>query len=326
MEKIKIKVSNSSASLKLLLMRYKSIFVVYDRNVEDFALKIAGRNPSFAISASESAKTMDYVMDICKWLLSKGADRKALLVAVGGGITTDLVGFAASIYKRGIRYANIPTTLLAQVDAAIGGKTGVNLDSYKNILGSIKQPEFTFINTKVLDTLPPRDFNAGAAEMLKTFIIKDEVSYRKAVAVLSGNRDPEELQSLIESAAKFKAKIVKKDIFDKDKRRVLNLGHTYAHAIEWFQHSRGMESPYNHGEAVAIGVVQAAVKSEELGYAAPGLADSIAKDFISCGLPTALPCPLEELEDAFLQDKKADGGKVNFVLIKQIGKVIIKKI
>ncbi|MCQ2157251.1 MAG: 3-dehydroquinate synthase [Bacteroidales bacterium] len=326
MDKIKIKVSNSSATLKLMLFKYNSIFVVYDRNVEVFVKKAFGKYPSLAISASEETKTMDSVLRICQWLLEQGADRKALVLAVGGGITTDMVGFAASIYKRGIRYANIPTSLLAQVDAAIGGKTAVNLDSYKNILGSIKLPEFTFISTKTLETLPPRDYNAGIAEMLKTFIIKDEIYYERAVEVFSGERNPEDVQSLIEAAAKFKASIVKKDIFDSGNRRVLNFGHTYAHAVEWFQHSHGVTGAFNHGEAVAIGMIQAARKSEELGCATPGLADRLAKDFAACGLPTSLPCPEEELDKAIRQDKKAEGNKVNYVLIEKIGKVFVKRI
>lgn len=326
MDKIKIKVSNSSTSLKLLLFKYKSVYVVYDKNLEEYVNRAFGKYPKLSFIASEENKTMDSVLSICQWLLEQNADRKALVLAVGGGITTDVVGFAAGIYKRGIRYANIPTSLLAQVDAAIGGKNGVNLDSYKNILGTIRQPEFTFINPKVLATLPPREFNAGAAEMLKTFIIKDESLYEKAIQVLSGEKNPEDVQSLIESAAKIKASIVKKDFLDTGKRRILNFGHTYAHAIEWFQHYHGVTSAFNHGEAVAIGMIEAARKSEELGYTSAGLADRLAKDFAACGLPTKLPCPVEDLDKAIRQDKKAEGGKVNFVLIERIGKVFIKKI
>lgn len=326
MDKIKIKVSSSSASLKLLLFKYKSIFVIYDRNVEEYVNKTFGKYPKLSFIASEENKTMDSVLSICQWLMEQNADRNALILAVGGGTTTDTVGFAASIYKRGVRYANIPTTLLAQVDAAIGGKNGVNLDSYKNILGTIRQPEFTFINPKLLETLPPREFNSGIAEMLKTFIIKDESLYERAVTVFTGERKKEDVQSLIESAAKIKASIVKKDFLDKDKRRVLNFGHSYAHAIEWFQHSHGVASAFNHGEAVAIGMIQAARESEELGYASSGLADRFAKDFAACGLPTNVPCALEDLDKAIRQDKKAEGGKVNFVLIERIGKVFIKKI
>ena len=119
----------------------ENVFVVYDRNVEDLALTLAPGRPAYPITADEDHKTIDSVMDICRWLLSQGADRNALVYAVGGGVTTDLVGFAASIYKRGVRYVNYPTTLLCQVDAGLGGKTGCNLDSYKNMIGVIAFPE-----------------------------------------------------------------------------------------------------------------------------------------------------------------------------------------
>ena len=155
-------------------MEKKSIYVIYDRNVAPFALKLAEGHPSLAITADEEHKTMDTVLDICRWLLAQGANRDDIVWAVGGGVTTDLVGFAASIYKRGVRYANYPTTLLSQVDAGVGGKTGVNLDSYKNMIGVTKFPIYTRILPEVLQTLPERELRSGAAEMLKTFIIDNK--------------------------------------------------------------------------------------------------------------------------------------------------------
>ena len=263
---------------------------------------------------------------ICRWLLAQGADRQAILYAVGGGVTTDMVGFAASIYKRGIRYANYPTTLLSQVDAGIGGKTGVNLDSYKNMLGTVKFPIYTRILPNALTTLPERELRSGAAEMLKTFIIKDASSYEKAIVLFSDQFDPKLAEPLIKEAAGIKAAIVRKDEFEKGPRRVLNLGHTYGHALEWWQRVNNVDAPYNHGEAVAIGIIQAAIKSEAAGKAKPGLADKLKSDFNYCGLPTQLPCPESELEEAVKQDKKAEGGKLNFVFIKNIGKVSVEKI
>lgn len=322
----KIKVSSGFSHLKFLLMKYKSVFVVYDRNVESYLEKITTSKPTFAIQADEEHKTMDTVLEICRWLMANGADRKALVLAVGGGMTTDVVGFAASIYKRGVAYANIPTTLLAMVDAGIGGKTGVNLDDCKNQLGIIRQPEFTYIYPQFLSTLPERELRSGAAEMLKTFIIKNEGNYEKALKLFSEPFDIAAAEPLIEAAAKVKAAIVKKDEFETGKRRVLNLGHTYGHAIEWWQHSNGVEDPYTHGEAVAIGIVRAAIKSEALGIAKTGLAEKIKSDFNYCGLPTDLPCEDSELEKAIRQDKKAEDGKIHFVLIKDIGDVTIKKL
>ena len=241
----------------------KEIFVVCDRNVEPLAARIADGRPLLAITADEEHKTIDTVADICRWLMEQGADRKAVVYAVGGGVTTDLVGFAASVYKRGVSYVNYPTTLLCQVDAGIGGKTGVNLDSYKNMMGVTRFPADTRILPDALKTLPARELRSGAAEMLKTFIIEDKGNYEQAVKVLSaGSLDFDALHRLALSAADVKRRIVEKDPFEEGPRRKLNLGHTYGHAIEWYQHTRGVAEPLSHGEAVAIGIIRAAEISE----------------------------------------------------------------
>ena len=358
-------------------MGSENIFVVCDRNVETLARSLAPGRPLLAIVADEEHKDMDTVLGICRWLLECGADRDAVVYAVGGGVTTDMAGFAASIYKRGVRYVNYPTTLLCQVDAGIGGKTGVNLDGYKNILGVINFPLETRILPQALETLPERELRSGAAEMLKTFIIKDGGNYRKAVEALSRDKvDTDELAPLIEAAAQVKREIVAQDPTEKGLRRVLNLGHTFAHAIEWYQHghtrpaaaaadgrtsgrtghenpaatrtvaasvaetaaetaaasattpaaasSAGSAAPYSHGEAVAIGIIQAARISEELGIAAQGLAERLAEDFRACRLPVELPCRAQLLEQAIWKDKKAEHGIIHFVLIEDIGTVIIK--
>jgi len=326
MNKLKIYVKDDLGGLNWLLRSYSSVYMVYDAKVAEHITKIKKHvKSSLPLEISEAAKTMDTVLKIDRWLLQEGADRKSIVLAVGGGTTSDLAGFAASIYRRGIAYANVPTTLLAQVDASIGGKTGANLDSYKNMLGVIRQPEFTYICPKTLETLPRRDFISGAAEMLKTFIIEDEVRYEQAVVAIR-NQDSEKIGELIEAAAEIKAKIVRKDETEQGLRRVLNLGHTYGHAIEWLQLSHAVSKPLTHGEAVAIGIVQAAKLSEEKGYAKAGLAAKIANDFQSCGLPTVLPCAEEDLEEAIKKDKKSEGGKIHFVMIRKIGKVKVVKI
>lgn len=320
------------------LRKYKQVYVVCDRNVIGFARRIRHDN-LLAITADEAHKTIDTVMDICRWLCDNGADRDALVLAVGGGVTTDMAGFAASIYKRGIRYANIPTTLLSMVDAGIGGKTGVNLDGYKNLLGVIRQPEFTAIFPEVLETLPERELRSGLAEMLKTFIIKNpRNAYETAVRLFSaasfaslGMTEKEKLAELIQLAAGIKQDIVEKDEFESGLRRKLNLGHTWAHAIEWWQKGSFAgarnDTTFTHGEAVAIGMVQAAKYTERHGLAEePGLADRITKDLKACGLPTALPCPAEELLPAILKDKKTYGSKIKLVLPLRIGKVAVKTV
>lgn len=321
-------------TLKQELRRYRRVFIVCDRNVEGFARQLAGSHPLMEIVADEAHKNMETVLHICRWLLEQGADRDALLLSVGGGVTTDLAGFAACIYKRGIRYANVPTTLLSQVDAGIGGKTGANLDGYKNILGVIRQPEFTAIFPEVLGTLPEREFRSGLAEMLKTFIIRNPAhAYERTVRLVSSVKWPdvaageklEELSALIQLAAGIKQGIVEKDENERGLRRKLNLGHTWAHAIEWWQSSEG-KAAFSHGEAVAIGIVQAAKLSENLGMAEKGLADGIRKDLQACGLPTELPCPVKELLPAIQKDKKAEGGLVRFVLPVKVGRVVVKAI
>lgn len=304
----------------------KNVFVVYDRNVESLALKIAKGRPSLAIVADEIHKSMDSIVLICRWLLEQGADRNAVIYAVGGGVTTDMVGFAASIYKRGVSYVNYPTTLLSQVDAGIGGKTGVNLDAYKNILGVINFPAQTRILPESLETLPDRELRSGAAEMLKSFIIDNRNgNYEKAVSVLSADRPSlDALSPLIEAAADVKRRIVEQDPYEKGLRRLLNLGHTYAHAIEWYQHSVQTSNPMTHGEAVAVGMIKAARISANMGIADKALVTRLEADFRACHLPTELPCPEDALEKALWKDKKAENGKIHFVLIKSIGNVIVE--
>ena len=308
--------------------------------------------PGMLVEASEATKTMDTVMNICEWLMEQGADRSALVLAIGGGITSDMTGFAASIYKRGVRFAYIPTTLLSQVDAAIGGKTGVNFDRYKNMLGTIRQPEFTYICPQLLVSLPNRDFLSGVAEMLKTFIIEDNENYYDAVGLLSdmnvefyssmaeGTDELEaweacvekysgELLKLVSEAAKVKAGIVSRDQFESNERRKLNLGHTFAHAIETLSQRRGDD--ITHGEAVALGTILAAALSGK--YATINeewreicdysLYQRFTDDFLSVGLPVNCPYKIEDMAEAMKKDKKAEGGIIHFVLPASVGDVRI---
>ena len=302
------------------------VFVVYDENASWIASEVITAVPgvrgSIAIDATEEEKSMETVLLITRSLLEAGASRKALVLAVGGGITTDLAGFAASIYKRGVRYANVPTTLLAQVDAAIGGKTGVNFDDYKNMLGVIVQPSFTFVCADALRTLPRRDFLSGAAELLKTFIIENEEDhYGRAVRWLASGGSDAELQELVLAAAAVKAGVVSRDPFEAGERRKLDLGHTFAHAIE--HEARQREDDITHGEAVSMGMILAARLSDALGVS-NGLERQLTADFAAAGLPTQSPYPVETLAEAMDKDKKAEGSLVHFVLAECIGSVIIR--
>jgi len=333
LQKSRVLGGKSFRGLAPLLEGEQEVYLVYDEQVAWVATEVvdALRETSgaacikgaIAIDTSEEEKSMDTVLAICRQLLDAGASRKALVLAIGGGITTDMAGFAASIYKRGIRYANLPTTLLAQVDAAIGGKTGVNLDSYKNMLGAIVQPEFTYLSADVLRTLPPREFRSGAAELVKTFLLGDAAAYEEAIGLLSSAEKADGmgdgLQHLIERAAAIKAGVVQRDPFEKGERAKLNLGHTFAHAME--HEARRQGDDLTHGEAVAMGMILAAELSEREGTAQKGLAARLRADFKAAGLPTDSPYPMEVLRPAMLRDKKATGGTVRFVLFKEIGQV-----
>lgn len=350
----KVFVQDGIEGLEKCLDSYQHVFAVMDENVamhSPYAMQIAqimnSRHvPGKLVAVSEETKTMDTVMDICEWLLDSGADRNALVLAIGGGITTDIVGFAASIYKRGVRFAYMPTTLLAQVDAGIGGKTGVNLDRYKNILGVIRQPEFVYLCPQVLSSLPHKEFISGAAELLKTFIIEDKGYYDRTVAVLNDMQKgyailpdessddywgdciqaySQELTELIAAAARVKAGIVSRDQFEKGERRKLNLGHTFAHAIETLAQRSGYE--ISHGEAVAMGLVLAARLSDRVFHgdmdSPTALEAEVRANLVECGLNPDCPFNLEDMAEIMLKDKKAETGKIHFVLMREIGDVTV---
>ena len=348
----RVLIDNEVETLASVLEPYRKVYAVMDRSVAmDCPMSLAIAEilnskgaPGMLLDASEQEKTLETVMKICSWLIEQGADRDALVLAVGGGITTDLVGFAASIYKRGVRFAYMPTTLLAQVDAAIGGKAGVNFDNYKNMLGIIRQPEFTYICPSVLQRLPHREFTAGVAELLKTFIIKDEGNYQKAVDVLSEMLQgysilpqesaaeywsdcvaaySDELMYLISEAVQVKAGIVSRDQYERSERRKLNLGHTFAHAIETLAQRHDHDS--SHGEAVAMGLVLAARLSDRVFRGdmefPTAMEGSMAIDLCDCGLYPECPFSIDEMAEIMCKDKKADGGRVHFVLIREVGDV-----
>ena len=342
------------ADLGRCLKPYRHVFVVADAQVAQKSRYASELLQNFAkagipakqIEAAESSKTIDTVLDICSWLLDNGADRNALLLAVGGGIMTDMAGFAASIYKRGVRFAYVPTTLLSQVDAAIGGKTGVNFEKYKNILGVIRQPEFTYLCPQVLESLPKRDFHSGAAEMLKTFVIEDGGNYQKAadlffdmaseftLEVMIHGKDEDKvwqsilqkhrktLSELIAAAARVKAGVVSRDQFEKGERRKLNLGHTFAHAIETLAQMDGgerfQEGSVTHGEAVAAGMVLAGRLADRYFRKDKNeiteLEGKLSNDLWDSGIPCFCPYSPAEMAQAMMKDKKAEGGKVHFVL------------
>ena len=340
--KSKIHIDKSISNLYKTLLENKSAFVIIDNNLQHLAEHFK-EFPQICLNFSEQKKSLATIEVIADKLLEMGADRDALIVGVGGGITTDITGFAASIYKRGVKFAFVPTTLLAQVDASIGGKNGINFNSYKNILGTINQPEWIYICSDVLETLPEKEFKAGIAEVLKTFILFDKEQYRVAVdyfaAVakefesqecaatdLSGRKygetaarlNRELLTEIIGKCAGYKCGVVERDEFENGERRMLNLGHTFAHSIE-----KLTSGEISHGYAVAMGIVIAAKFADTLGVAQEGFTQMLVEDLRRAGLPALLEdCPLTahlkiaDLADAVKKDKKVTGGNIHFILPK----------
>jgi len=336
--KSKIHICNNIKDLHKMQLSKTGIFVIIDNNLQHLA-EYFKEFPTLFLNFSEKKKTLETVEAISSWLLENGADRDALVIGVGGGIATDITGFTASIYKRGVKSAFVPTTLLAQVDASIGGKNGVNFHAYKNILGTINQPEWIFICPQLLATLPEDEFKAGIAEVLKTFILFDRQMYRTAVEFfravrgenLSGRRygeaavelDLKLLTQIVGKCAEYKMGVVQRDEFERGERRLLNLGHTFAHSIE-----KLTEGGISHGFAVSMGLVAAARVAEYMGEAEKGFADMLSEDLRSTGLPAVLgDCPLtahlkvSDLADAVKKDKKVAGEGIHFILPKGIGDV-----
>lgn len=270
--------------------------------------------PQIPVVASEENKSFKTIEEITIKLLDLGADRSVFILAVGGGIISDLTGLLASLYMRGVKFGYVPTTLLAQVDAAIGGKTAVNVTGYKNILGVINQPQFTIFCPEFLASLPEKELKDGVAELLKTFILADEESYYKAIGKITecGFSIPA-LWPFIQKASQIKAGIVESDPYEHGERRILNLGHTFAHALE-------KTSKISHGEAVSIGIVLAAKLSVNLGILKMEEKDRIEHDFNRIGLNTVSPVPPSSLVGPMVRDKKKSHDSICFIIMEKIGK------
>ena len=312
------------------------IFVVCDRAVAHLVPRLGLDAAVLELEASEEKKSLRTVEEICRALLEGGADRKSFVLALGGGIISDMAGFAASIYMRGIRFAYVPTTLLAMTDAAIGGKTGVNFLSYKNILGSFTEPCFTWMAAASLEGLPRREVLSGAAEMLKSFIIDNvDGAYSTALEFFRTVSLPERcdaataarLLPLARAAAGVKAGIVSRDFRESGERKLLNLGHSFAHAIEHLaQTGADGNVGISHGEAVSMGIVLAARLSCALGYAPKGFDSSLEADFAAAGLRVKCPYAPRQLVQAMSRDKKAEAGTLSFVLMRGISDVFVEKL
>ncbi len=309
----------------------RKIFILYDRNVELHVRRLMSALPSApvlkALDGGEQAKSYARLEAVLDWLLENHADRKSVLFVVGGGVLGDLGGFAASIILRGISFVQVPTTLLAQVDSSVGGKTGINTAQGKNLVGSFYQPAAVLCDTDTLKTLPPRELKAGYAEIVKYGLLGSREFYDwlegSGQAVLSLSE--KELTHAIETSCRMKAEIVGTDEREQQggRRALLNLGHTFAHALEA---AAGYDGRLLHGEAVSIGMVLAFRLCARMGVCAGQDAVRMEKHLAALGLKTEiaqispmLPQDAEDIAGLMYHDKKASGGKIGFILVREIG-------
>lgn len=271
----------------------------------------------------EQHKTVETWGSILDKLVAIQARRDATLVALGGGVVGDITGYAAASYMRGIRFVQAPTTLLSQVDASVGGKTGVNHPNGKNLIGAFHQPHAVMIDSASLDTLQAREFNAGMAEVVKYGALCDREFYDwlQVNAALIAGRDESAIDHLIERSVLDKAEIVGQDEKESGIRALLNLGHSFGHALE----SETAYDRFLHGEAVAIGMVTAAKLSEDRGFCEAGTAESLAALLKKFDLPVLIPDDLsvDRLAAALKLDKKAVASGLRLVLLKAIGEAFV---
>jgi len=312
--------------------------VVTDENVArwhlsalEAALDHDGRHAgSIILQPGEATKSFRKLEPLCEGLLELGLERGDLVVALGGGVIGDLAGFAAAILRRGVRFVQIPTSLLAQVDSSVGGKTGIDMPQGKNLIGAFHQPGLVLADTDVLRTLPKRELRAGYAEVAKYGLLGDASFF----AWLENNwpavfaLDAEASTHAIETSVRAKAGIVGRDETEQGERALLNLGHTFGHAFEaWC----GYSDRLLHGEAIAIGMCLAFRFSEALGYCPAGSAARVAAHFRAVGLPTRIgEIPGDKPDVAALlrlmaQDKKVRGGELTFILARAIGEAFIAR-
>jgi 3-dehydroquinate synthase len=315
--------------------------IVTDRNVAKYWLETteavlaqAGlATATIVVDAGEGSKTYAGLQEVSEALVAAKIERNDLVIALGGGVVGDLAGFAASILRRGVDFVQVPTTLLAQVDSSVGGKTGINSPQGKNLVGAFHQPVLVIADTAVLDTLPPRQFRAGYAEVAKYGALGDEAFFAWLEAnqaeVFKGGAAREHA---IATSCRAKAAIVARDERETGDRALLNLGHTFGHALEA---ATGFSDRLFHGEGVAVGMVLAAQFSAELGMIAPSGADRIERHLAEVGLPTHLQdiagFAQEGLGDAdtlmalMAQDKKVKRGRLTFILLEAIGSAVIAR-
>jgi len=281
---------------------------------------------TYIVPSGEASKSFAQLEDLCTWLLDQKLARGDLIIALGGGVIGDLTGFAASILKRGTRFAQIPTTLLAQVDSSVGGKTGINTAHGKNLIGAFHQPSIVLADVDVLATLSDRDYRAGYAEIIKYGVLGDAsfFSWLETENQSILGHDTAALMHAIAQSCTMKADIVKRDERETGERALLNLGHTFAHA---FEAHAGYDGKLLHGEAVALGMVLAVTYSARLGLCSDDAARRVSSLIAQAGLPTQISeigtYHAADLIDAMAQDKKVVDGQLRLVLTRDIGQAFV---
>ncbi|SFN68016.1 3-dehydroquinate synthase [Bizionia echini] len=307
-------------------VNYSIIFVLVDENTHNMclakflqAVETTNTIEIIEIESGEEYKTIETCVGVWNVLSELGADRKSLIINLGGGVVTDLGGFVASTFKRGINYINVPTSLLAMVDASVGGKTGVDLGHLKNQIGVINSGEMVLIDTSFLETLPKNQMRSGLAEMLKHGLIYSREYWNKFTTEAPLNYD-----ALIYESVIIKNSIVTQDPLEENLRKTLNYGHTLGHAIESYFLSHPEKEALLHGEAIAIGMILANYISTELTGFSKSENDRIKNTIKSIfGEVTILPSDYNAIIDLLKYDKKNEHGNINFVLLEDMGKTKI---
>lgn len=298
----------------------RRVVVITDENVDRLYPDLVHRYEHIIIGIGEEIKNLHTVSRIYDELMAMGADRKTFLLGIGGGIVTDITGFVAATYMRGVEFGFVSTTLLGQVDASIGGKNGVNVADYKNMVGTITQPSFVISDVEMFRTLPERELRAGMAEVVKSAIVGDRELFDFIARNASADiyRSTESMQYIVRRAMAVKMAIVEEDERENGKRIMLNLGHTIGHAIEKSTHE------LNHGEAVAIGMLLISRVACRLGIL--NLADEVAIEelLLKLGFSFDLSVSMEEVLKATHKDKKKDEGVINVVLPVEIGECEVR--
>lgn len=311
------------------LSRYSSIFVITDEVIAKYFLpKLLEQLPNgtkhISVPPGEKAKNIQTLQTIWNAMKDAELDRKSLVINLGGGVIGDMGGFAASTYMRGIAFMQIPTTLLSQIDASVGGKTGIDFAGIKNLIGTFNQPIAVIIDVKTLESLPKRELISGFGEMIKHGLIADKAYFEKVTSKAPLEFSQEELIELIAQSCATKKELIEQDETESGVRKIVNFGHTVGHAIEAL--SLESDNPLLHGEAVSIGMIAEAKISQMQNMLSIEDFQTIENALTNAGLPTAISgLQTEDIIKKMQSDKKNFSGQINFTLLQTIGKGVINQ-